>query len=237
MTLPMSQVGQYARLVLALGAHVKAMSRCYLVLVSLAATTAANGDSQADSLLNAYSAVPNFPNQYRIEWRSDIAIDASLPDYTANDIWKLPTDREMFDELIKDYAFSYALSLAKAVNLSSRLVVDRTRANFFIKSTDNIVGEVYENSPSGHLQRIIRTSSNGRNVCSLALEWRERGIRAATIEISVAADERYTRRCIFELVWRAFGFLGGDGGTGDWLDKSLTEQEKISLLKRRYNIN
>jgi hypothetical protein len=188
--------------------------------------------AQSDDLFHAYTSAPGGGPQ--IKWQGAISIDATMPTTRFSGAEITLTQRDIADDFIQGYGFQYAVKLTHPAGIEPHFELDRSRMTFAIKSADEVTPVSFGESLSGKTFGVMRVSDDNRPLCSLIVEWRGAFIRTAAINVRVSASRSEVVRCINELVWRSFGFLGDMGEPTTWLDQTLTEDQKIKLLKRLY---
>jgi hypothetical protein len=190
-------------------------------------------DASADSTFESYSQLPPELGDGTIRWKDRVVIAVSV----------LPIEQADFDHpeqlsrsaQLQFAALSstiYAKTLADASGLRYSAAVGTT-------ISVNVVGQILpverpSSSATTRTLGIVRNDGAGQAICSLRLTWAGGFIQFAWIEIKSSASKIDGERCLSELIWRSFGFPGKSKASDLWVDQTLSESEKVNLIKRLY---
>jgi hypothetical protein len=214
----------------------RVVAAAVVVSASLCSVGLAQNRPSEPSAFESYSGLPTTLDGRTIRWKNDVHVTVTLPpiDKVGNfdDLGQL---RDMASLQMAALASTlYAKELASAAGLQY-LGEGDGQSSISVNVVDQLqpVSRVSQ-SATTHVVGIVKQDSVGQDLCSLRLTWLGRFIQFAWIEIKSSAPESDGKRCVSELIWRSFGFLGTSEIADPWVDDVLPESDKVELVKRLY---
>jgi hypothetical protein len=142
--------------------------------------------------------------------------------------------RNSADEVVMQRSVKYAYQLAEAAGLKIGFTSQQP-PTLSIRVVDQVAPvPSITTSSTAWTAGLTRQNKAFDRICSLVVEWMGPYIRRASIEIWANISVPDAERCVDDLVWRSFGFLGSGDPRSTWSDEALSREQKLAMVRVLY---